>query len=115
MSVIHLSVSITADISLIIAPIGPFSDFLQDDGSRRMMELAQELEDVFPSYDLSGQRITSIHSHYRMLTTNCPSKFEDPCNGTCNSCGSIKATALCKARKLRCKASSVKGEVIIMQ
>lgn len=89
------------------------SDFINDDGSRRLLELAEEFENVFPSYDISGQRITSTHSHYRMLTTNCPSNFVKPCNGSCNSCGSVKATALCKARKLRCKASTVKGEIFI--
>lgn len=75
-----------------------------------MLELAHEMEDVFPTYDLSGQRITAVHSHYRMLTTGCTTKFEGPdCEGSCTSCSGKVAKAKCKARKLKCKASSIEG------
>ena len=86
------------------------SDFANDDGSRRLLELAEELEDVFPTHDLSGQRVTAVHSHYRMLTAGCPTKFAKPkCEGSCTSCKGKVAKAKCKARKLKCKASSIKG------
>jgi hypothetical protein len=85
-------------------------DFATDDGTRRMLELAQEMEDVFPSYDLSGQRITTVHSHYRMLTTGCTAIFTVPdCSGDCTSCFGEGAKSKCESRKMRCKASSTGG------
>ena len=84
------------------------SDFVNDDGSRRLLELAQELEEVFPTHDLSGQRVTTVHSHYRMLTAGCSSNFIPPtCSGSCTSCAGEVAQAKCKARKLRCQGQLI--------
>ena len=88
----------------------PCSDFVNDDGSRRLLELAQELEDVFPTHDLSGQRVTAVHSHYRMLTAGCSSNFIAPtCAGSCDFCFDEATKAKCKARKLRCLGTSSLG------
>ena len=84
-------------------------DFATNDGSGRLLELAEEMESVFPSYDLSGEKITSIHTHYRLLTKSCPASFEGPdCTGDC-TCTDKIANAKCKARKLKCKGSSIEG------
>lgn len=81
-----------------------FSDFATNDGSTRLLELAQEFENVFPTHDLSGQRVTAVHSHYRMLTAGCPTTFVKPnCEGSCTSCSGKVAKAKCKARQLKCK------------
>lgn len=83
-----------------------YSDFASDDGSRRMLELAQELEEVFPTYQ-SGQRVTPVHTHHRMLS--CATTFKGPdCAGSC-SCSSKVDLAKCKARQLKCKAQNVQG------
>lgn len=72
-----------------------------------MLQLAQEMEEVFPSYDLSGHRVTPVHSHHRMLS--CSSTFVKPdCVGTCSCTGKVEL-AKCKARQLKCKGSSVEG------
>lgn len=85
-------------------------DFATNDGSQRMLELAAEMETVFPTYDLSGERITSVHTHYRMLTGSCSSSFEGPdCSGDCSGCSGKVNIAKCKARQLKCKGSSIEG------
>ena len=88
------------------------SGFAADDGKRRLLELAQEMEEVFRTHDSAGQSITSVadHSHYRMLTSGCTTDFSKPkCAGSCASCSGTIAKAKCKARKLKCKVSSVEG------
>ena len=82
-------------------------DFLDNDGSRRLLEIATEMEEVFPTYDLSGQRITTVHSHYRRLAAACTPKFQKPdCKGSCKACSGKIATAKCKARQLKCKGAT---------
>jgi hypothetical protein len=96
--------------------VGGAFDFLNDDGSRRLLEQAQEMEDVFPFYDLSGQRITAVQSHYRVLTTGCTATFTKPkCQGSCDSCSGKIAKAKCKARQLTCKAKSIEGTILILR
>lgn len=113
MSFVHknvIPVNLCSCINFICLTCTVFSDFATDDGTRRMLELAQEMEDVFPSYDLSGQRITTVHSHYRMLTTGCTAIFTVPdCSGDCTSCFGEGAKSKCESRKMRCKASSTGG------
>jgi hypothetical protein len=71
-----------------------------------MLELAQELEEVFPTYDISGNRITPVMSHHRMLA--CATSFTGPdCDGSCDCSGVEKAK--CKARQLKCKAVNIEG------
>lgn len=66
------------------------------------------MEEVFPSYDLSGHRITTVNTHYRRLSATCASKFEKPdCKGKCSGCSGKIATAKCKARMLKCKGSAI--------
>jgi hypothetical protein len=91
--------------------MGGAFDFLSNDGSNRLLEQALEMESVFPTYDLSGQRITALHSHYRILTAGCTATFNKPsCQGGCDSCSGKIAKAKCKARQLKCKASSIQGK-----
>lgn len=74
------------------------------------MERAQMMEAVFPTYDLYGQKVTAVHSHYRMLTSGCTAIFTGPsCQGGCYSCGGKIATSKCKARQLECRGNSVVG------
>ena len=64
-----------------------FSNFVNDDGSRRLLEKAHEMEEVFPTYDLSGNRVTTVNTHYRMLTESCSAEFAVPdCEGSCDGC-----------------------------
>lgn len=72
--------------------------------------MATEMEEVFPTHDLSGHRITTIHTHYRRLTSGCTTSFSAPdCAGSCSSCTKGAAKAKCKARQLKCKGSSIQG------
>jgi hypothetical protein len=90
-------------------------DFRHNDGSRRMLELAQEMEQVFPTYDNSGQRVTAVYTHYRRLNSGCESNFEKPeCSGSCDSCSGKIAKAKCLARKYKCKGSSVEVSPYIL-
>lgn len=74
-------------------------------GSSEVRRLAQEMDELFPTYDASGQRITPVH---RFLS-DCTDDFSPPsCIGSC-SCGGGTKDAKCKARKLKCKAGSIKG------
>lgn len=85
---------------------GGVTDFASDDGSRRLLEQARHLEnEVFPTYDLAGNRITPAH---RFLAS-CPPTFSGPdCAGDCNTCsGSEKPK--CLARQLKCKALNTEG------
>jgi hypothetical protein len=71
-----------------------------------MLEMSTEFEEVFPTYDSSGHRITPVHSHNRILTNDCTPTFEKPsCRGSCAGCSGKVATAQCKARQLECKGS----------
>jgi hypothetical protein len=84
-------------------------DFLKNDGSeealRQMREL-QEMEDIFPTYDAGGNRITSV----RLLQNECTATFEGPdCVGSCTGCSTKTANAKCKARTLKCKAQNTPG------
>lgn len=84
---------------------GGVTDFASDDGSRRLLEQARHLEnEVFPTYDLAGNRITPAH---RFLA--CTPTFSGPdCAGDCNTCsGSEKPK--CLARQLKCKALNTEG------
>ena len=70
------------------------------------------MEEVFPTQDLTGQRITKVaaHSHYRILTEGCSIIFQPPnCEGSCSSCIGEVASAKCKSRQLKCKGSSLEG------
>ena len=65
---------------------------------------------VFPTFDLSGHRITTVHSHYRILASGCTLIFSKPkCEGGCSSCNGKKAKAKCYARRLKCKGTSLTG------
>lgn len=63
------------------------------------------MEEVFPTYDLSGNRVTTVNTHYRMLTESCTAEFAVPdCEGSCDGC-SWTEKMMCKARRLKCKAN----------
>lgn len=63
------------------------------------------MEEVFPTYDLSGNRVTTVNTHYRMLTGGCSAEFAPPdCEGSCDGCGWAEKM-MCKARSLKCKAN----------
>ena len=106
--------------SCIFKPTEPFTplssceggavDFATNDGSSRLLEIATEMEEVFPTYDLSGHRITTVHTHYRRLSSGCAASFSAPdCAGSCSGCSGTAAKAKCKARQLKCKGSSIQG------
>ena len=107
--------------SCIFKPTEPFTplssceggavDFATNDGSSRLLEIATEMEEVFPTYDLSGHRITTVHTHYRRLSSECTASFSasDDCAGSCSGCSGTAAKAKCKARQLKCKGSSIQG------
>lgn len=79
-------------------------------GSREMLELAQRMEEVFPTYDLSGERITTVHTHYRRLNAACATTFVKPaCYGTCLNCASPKLETECKVKQLQCKGEAATG------
>lgn len=89
---------------------GGASDLLDFDGTRRMLELAQEMEEVFPTHDLSGERITAVHTHYRRLNAGCTTTFIKPnCDGTCLGCEDKTAETQCKVRQLQCKGEAATG------
>jgi hypothetical protein len=70
--------------------------------------MSTEFEEVFPTYDSSGHRITPVHSHNRILTAECTPTFAKPdCTGSCAGCSGKVATAKCKARQLGCKGVQV--------
>jgi hypothetical protein len=79
-------------------------------GNRQLMELAQEMEEVFPTYDLSGQRITPVHTHYRRLGLLCSTVFIKPkCYGQCIGCPTKQIENECKVKSLQCKGESAVG------
>jgi hypothetical protein len=96
--------------SLLLCCQSPFpSGLLDNDGVGSRMLLAQELEEIFPSYDSSGQRVTPVYSHYRMLEASCPTQFSSPdCEGSCSDCDGAEA-AICIAKQLKCKAENVQA------
>eukprot|EP00956_Cyclotella_meneghiniana_P007633 scaffold10249_cov59-Cyclotella_meneghiniana.AAC.2 len=68
------------------------------------------MEEVFPTYDLSGHRITTTLTHHRMLTEGCSIAFLKPdCEGSCSSCSGKKAKENCKRKKTSCKGSALDG------
>lgn len=83
---------------------GGVTDFLQEDGRRRLVELSREMEVVFQTYDASGNQISPAH---RFLSTNCPLFDGDDCSESCDCTGTAKAK--CLARQLRCKARNTEA------
>ena len=83
---------------------GGLTDFISNDGSRRLLEMHEEMEEVFPLYDLSGLPMSASQS--RFLSTGCTANFsqDNKCAGSCSCSGLAKAK--CKARELRCKGTS---------
>ena len=62
---------------------------------------------MFPTFDLSGQRITAVQTHHRMLACNEDFSSDNDCEGSCD-CSGVEL-AKCKARQLKCKALSVEA------
>ena len=86
---------------------GGVADFVSDDGARRLLEHAREMESAFPTYDLSGEPVSPAH---RWLQSGCTAIFRGPdCIGGCGSCSGRTATAKCRARMLKCKGQSIQG------
>ncbi len=85
---------------------GGLTGFALDDGSQRLLDMAQAMEETFVTYDMSGNPISPAH---RFLT-DCPISFVKPdCLGSCNNCRDTKSKASCLGRKLKCKGSSIEG------
>lgn len=84
---------------------GGVTDFVANDGARRLMDQAQHFENVvFPTYDLAGNRITPAH---RFLA--CTATFSAPdCAGSCDTCTGLFKPK-CLARQLKCKANNTPG------
>ena len=86
---------------------GGLADFKNNDGSRRLLEQAREMEIAFPTYDSTGQPVSPEH---RWLQSGCTAIFNEPdCTGTCSGCSGKTAKAKCNARKLKCKGKSIQG------
>ena len=86
---------------------GGLTDFISNDGSRRLLEMQEEMEEVFPLYDLSGLPMSASQS--RFLSTDCTANFsqDNDCAGSCSCSGlGSLAKAKCKGRELRCKGTS---------
>ena len=85
---------------------GGLTGFALDDGSQRLLDMAQAMEETFVTYDMSGNPISPAH---RFLT-DCTNPFVKPdCLGSCNDCPNTKSKASCLGRKLKCKGSSIEG------
>jgi len=87
---------------------GGLADFAKDDGSRRQLQLAKEMEETFVTYDLSGHPISPAH---RFMTEKCTPTFDpkEDCAGSCDGCERGRDTVKCEGRFLRCKANSIEG------
>ena len=87
---------------------GGLTDFISNDGSRRLLEMQEEMEEVFPLYDLSGLPMSASQSRF-LSSTDCTAKFsqDNDCAGSCSCSGlGSLAKAKCKGRELRCKGTS---------
>ncbi len=78
-----------------------------DSGTRRMLlEEMQSFDEVFPTYDSGGNRITPA----RFLVDTCTQTFSGPqCTGNCNGCSDKIQKAKCLARLTKCKAKNTVG------
>ena len=86
---------------------GGLSDDVFDDGSRRLLDMAQEMDETFTTYDTAGYPISPAH---RFLANDCTVSFGKPeCKGGCTGCKGKVAKAKCKGRELKCKGGSVEG------
>lgn len=67
--------------------------------------MQEEMEEVFPLYDLSGSPMSASHS--RFLQEDCTPNFsqDNDCAGSCSGCSTLNKVK-CKARELRCKGTS---------
>ena len=89
--------------------VGGVTEFLEDDGTRRLVEMSRNLKETFsdPEYDAFGNPISPAH---RWLIDNCPLfeidvedlDVEPNCGNenSCNGCDDPTETAKCKARQV---------------
>lgn len=85
---------------------GGLSDFSTNDGTRKLLQLSQEMEETIVTYDAWGNLISPEH---RFLQDGCPLTFTKPdCIGTCAKCTGVNKVK-CRARQLACKGSSIEG------
>ena len=88
---------------------GGLTDFPSNDGSQRLIEIHQEMEEAFPLYHSNGLPMSPAQT--RFLSVKCMTATEfskaDGCgNGqSCSGCGDKLQTAKCKGRQLKCKGS----------
>jgi hypothetical protein len=86
---------------------GGLTDFSTNPGTRQLLQMSREMEEVFVTYDAWGNPISPQH---RFLTSDCQLTFAKPdCIGICTGCPPGAAKTKCSARKLACKASSLQG------
>jgi hypothetical protein len=90
--------------------LGGAADFATNDGipeSNRYLEELYELDEIFPSYDAGGNRITP---HRILQSSNCNTLFsgDNSCAGSC-TCDNKTLKAKCRARQLKCKAQNTEG------
>ena len=84
---------------------GGLTNFKDNDGTRRLIQMEQEMEEAFPLYDSSGLRMTPSKPRFLM---NCGPLFDDDDCGDKMSCSGCKGTldkAKCKGRQARCFGS----------
>ena len=91
---------------------GGVSDGIGEAEANRNLAELQQLDDLFPTYDAGGNRITPT----RYLQSGCDTIFKEKSNNCgddfssdpCKSCSGTKK-AKCLARKTRCKLDSING------
>ena len=84
---------------------GGLTTFKDDDGTRRLIQMEQEMEEAFPLYDSSGLRMTPSQPRFLM---NCGPLFDgDDCGDkmSCSGCTGTLDKAKCKGRQARCFGS----------
>ena len=92
---------------------GGLTDFLKDDGSRRLIEMHEEMEEVFPMYDAAGQLMSPSERRFLPAASKCQATFtiEDGCGNsrscTKQGCGGKVAFAKCRGRQGKCLGSKV--------
>lgn len=70
------------------------------------MRKLEEIEQVFPTYDSAGNRVSS----HRFLQSTCTAVFDpdNACVGSCDGCTSMLKPK-CKASEMKCKNSQSSG------
>ena len=88
--------------------VGGLTGFAEDDGSRRLIEMHEEMEDVFPLYDATGLPMSPAERRF-LPSAKCQVTFDievDGCGNkrscTIDACGGKVPYAKCRGRQGKC-------------